>query len=115
MPKPINGAWLSLVERSVRDREVVGSNPIAPTFKINNIEASTLDAFLLIPAFISALPVISLALSHNRTLLRVSCKRSRQQLLLFSVLLPRIKPGLRRTVVAFSPPNPVAHPHVPLV
>ena len=25
------GAWLSLVERSVRDREVVGSNPIAPT------------------------------------------------------------------------------------
>ncbi len=26
-----NGAWLSLVERSVRDREVVGSNPIAPT------------------------------------------------------------------------------------
>src|SRR5439155_25974002 len=23
--------WLSLVERSVRDREVVGSNPIAPT------------------------------------------------------------------------------------
>jgi hypothetical protein len=25
-----NGAWLSLVERSVRDREVVGSNPIAP-------------------------------------------------------------------------------------
>ena len=27
------GAWLSLVERSVRDREVVGSNPIAPTIK----------------------------------------------------------------------------------
>ncbi len=26
-----HGAWLSLVERSVRDREVVGSNPIAPT------------------------------------------------------------------------------------
>ncbi len=31
----IIGAWLSLVERSVRDREVVGSNPIAPTFNIN--------------------------------------------------------------------------------
>ena len=26
------GAWLSLVERSVRDREVAGSNPVAPTF-----------------------------------------------------------------------------------
>src|SRR5215213_1366049 len=26
------GAWLSLVERSVRDREVGGSNPLAPTF-----------------------------------------------------------------------------------
>ena len=25
------GAWLSLVERSVRDREVGGSNPLAPT------------------------------------------------------------------------------------
>ena len=25
------GAWLSLVERTVRDREVGGSNPLAPT------------------------------------------------------------------------------------
>ena len=25
------GAWLSLVERTVRDREVAGSNPVAPT------------------------------------------------------------------------------------
>jgi hypothetical protein len=33
----IIGAWLSLVERSVRDREVVGSNPIAPTFKIDKL------------------------------------------------------------------------------
>ena len=24
------GAWLSLVERPVRDREVAGSNPVAP-------------------------------------------------------------------------------------
>ena len=28
------GAWLSLVERSVRDREVGGSNPLAPTINI---------------------------------------------------------------------------------
>ena len=26
-----NGLWLSLVERSVRDREVAGSNPVNPT------------------------------------------------------------------------------------
>ena len=26
------GAWLSLVERYVRDVEVAGSNPVAPTF-----------------------------------------------------------------------------------
>ena len=26
------GAWLSLVERFVRDEEVVGSNPVAPIF-----------------------------------------------------------------------------------
>ena len=26
------GAWLSLVERSVRDAEVTGSSPVAPTF-----------------------------------------------------------------------------------
>jgi hypothetical protein len=27
----IGGAWLSLVERTVRVREVGGSNPLAPT------------------------------------------------------------------------------------
>src|SRR5579884_4057446 len=27
----VGGAWLSLVERTVRDREVGGSNPLAPT------------------------------------------------------------------------------------
>jgi hypothetical protein len=27
----VNGAWLSLVERYVRDVEVAGSNPVAPT------------------------------------------------------------------------------------
>ena len=26
-----DGAWLSLVERCVRDAEVAGSNPVAPT------------------------------------------------------------------------------------
>ncbi len=26
-----SGAWLSLVERSVRDAEVTGSSPVAPT------------------------------------------------------------------------------------
>ena len=31
------GAWLSLVERSVRDREVGGSNPLAPTFIIKQL------------------------------------------------------------------------------
>ena len=30
-PVQFVGAWLSLVERSVRDREVGGSNPLAPT------------------------------------------------------------------------------------
>ena len=29
--RSVVGAWLSLVERSVRDREVGGSNPLAPT------------------------------------------------------------------------------------
>ena len=28
--KDIYGAWLSLVERGVRDAEVAGSNPVAP-------------------------------------------------------------------------------------
>lgn len=27
------GAWLSLVERCVRDAEVAGSNPVAPTIQ----------------------------------------------------------------------------------
>ena len=29
------GAWLSLVERSVRDREAAGSNPVAPTIHLS--------------------------------------------------------------------------------
>jgi hypothetical protein len=35
------GAWLSLVERSVRDREVGGSNPLAPTTKFKAQTDST--------------------------------------------------------------------------
>ncbi|MCU1334671.1 MAG: hypothetical protein JWO19_252 [Bryobacterales bacterium] len=30
------GAWLSLVERLVRDQEVEGSNPSAPTISLNS-------------------------------------------------------------------------------
>ena len=29
---PAHGAWLSLVERCVRDAEAAGSNPVAPTY-----------------------------------------------------------------------------------
>ena len=39
------GAWLSLVERTVRDREVGGSNPLAPT--INPADLPPLSAILL--------------------------------------------------------------------
>jgi hypothetical protein len=35
------GAWLSLVERSVRDREVGGSNPLAPTKNLLSINYFT--------------------------------------------------------------------------
>jgi hypothetical protein len=36
------GAWLSLVERSVRDREVGGSNPLAPTTNLTPINVTAL-------------------------------------------------------------------------
>src|SRR5580698_2945070 len=32
------GAWLSLVERLVRDQEAGGSNPLAPTNPFNNLQ-----------------------------------------------------------------------------
>jgi hypothetical protein len=44
------GAWLSLVERSVRDREVGGSNPLAPTRgfgKSSKVDHSRRVVFLL--------------------------------------------------------------------
>ena len=42
------GAWLSLVERSVRDREVGGSNPLAPTNNIKNLRLPALAAVLVV-------------------------------------------------------------------
>jgi hypothetical protein len=51
----VNGAWLSLVERSVRDREVVGSNPIAPTFKSNGLRASKGARFAFAVTFAATL------------------------------------------------------------
>jgi hypothetical protein len=47
----IIGAWLSLVERSVRDREVVGSNPIAPTFRIYKLWLPDGSHFLFYDTF----------------------------------------------------------------
>src|SRR6266540_929619 len=60
----IDGAWLSLVERSVRDREVVGSNPIAPTFRINHLRASR-DAHFAFAVTFAA----TLGLEEHRVLL----------------------------------------------
>ena len=49
-PNAIVGAWLSLVERTVRDREVGGSNPLAPTNYINTLRLPPLAAvFRLCP------------------------------------------------------------------
>ncbi len=42
------GAWLSLVERCVRDAEVVGSNPVAPRIKK--------DTFVGYPFYLCLLP-----------------------------------------------------------
>ena len=42
------GAWLSLVERSVRDREVGGSNPLAPTNRIKNLRLPVEAAVFLV-------------------------------------------------------------------
>ena len=36
------GAWLSLVERLVRDQEAGGSNPLAPTKSLKNLGAQAL-------------------------------------------------------------------------
>ena len=39
------GAWLSLVVRSVRDREVAGSNPVAPTKSVASLRLCRGDCF----------------------------------------------------------------------
>ena len=41
---PDVGAWLSLVERTVRDREVGGSNPLAPTNQLQFTQTITADS-----------------------------------------------------------------------
>ena len=58
------GAWLSLVERLVRDQEVAGSNPVAPTtFFVSksskNIEFSWIFAFSAFPGFTVPPPLLS--------------------------------------------------------
>lgn len=43
-----SGAWLSLVERSVRDAEAGGSNPLAPTKHIHTVSPIGETVFLLL-------------------------------------------------------------------
>ena len=43
------GAWLSLVERPVRDREVAGSNPVAPIFLFVSAGSTIFDATSFVP------------------------------------------------------------------
>ena len=45
------GAWLSLVERSVRGREVGGSNPLAPTNIFNQLRLPKQEAFFINDTF----------------------------------------------------------------
>ncbi len=47
------GAWLSLVERSVRDREVGGSNPLAPTISFKNTVAIIWRPYLFAAPFLA--------------------------------------------------------------
>src|SRR5688500_7971210 len=42
------GAWLSLVERTVRDREVGGSNPLAPTNQFKHLRLPAKVAVLVL-------------------------------------------------------------------
>jgi hypothetical protein len=53
--EPLAGAWLSLVERSVWDREVGGSNPSAPIFRINHLRASSDARFAFAVTFAATL------------------------------------------------------------
>ena len=47
-PSSLVGAWLSLVERTVRDREVGGSNPLAPTIYFQEKTAASAAVFLFV-------------------------------------------------------------------
>ena len=53
------GAWLSLVERLVRDQEAGGSNPLAPTIYPSRFQIDTGDLGDLIePIEIGTVPVL---------------------------------------------------------
>ena len=57
------GAWLSLVERLVRDQEAGGSNPLAPTTYLSRFEIPTADlsnsaeliCIAIVPSFVPIL------------------------------------------------------------
>ena len=63
-----------IVESQVWDREVGGSNPLAPILQISNLEAVTLTAFLLIPAFIPAIHTLH---SHIQFIFGLECSLAR--------------------------------------
>ena len=51
---PLNvGTWLSLVEHLVRDQGVGGSNPLVPTFRINEVGGSKWPAFFYVHTVLS--------------------------------------------------------------
>ena len=59
--KQNNDAWLSLVERCVRDAEVAGSNPVASTLGrgAEVFEKSNISVFLLFSTFQNAIMIVS--------------------------------------------------------
>ena len=53
------GAWLSLVERLVRDQEVGGSNPLAPTiYPLKSLSESTAEGMVLPAVSLSLCPIL---------------------------------------------------------
>ena len=62
------GMWLSLVERSVRDAEVVGSNPAIPTRSVAQAVCSPQTALLLRVAFCHCLCTDVHPMRHRRSL-----------------------------------------------
>jgi hypothetical protein len=51
----IFGAWLSLVERTVRDREVGGSIPLAPTISLLSIEMAIRSFYEFLISWVGSL------------------------------------------------------------